>query len=470
MLTVKKMLPSIASPLIIRFHRWADSLNPYQPDRLAPSDCIPVVLEESVIRKTMFRWVFFALSAFLVWACFAPLDNGVLMQGSVVVEGNRKAVQHLQGGVVTHLMVHEDQQVEQGQVLMRLNPLVTEASLEQTEAEYINLMVNESRLVSERLGLSFIRWIDELKHYDRNDFRIEQEKNLQIKLFDSRRQELQNQQHVLQEQIQTAEKQQTDLSEVLDLKKQQLALVSQEANNNRELAKEGYVSVAKANEIERMRSDLLAAITNLRTEMTRTQSTISAHKLQLLQLRTTFLKEVDTRLSEVQKNRRAIKPKVDALSFDKSLTEIKAPISGTVVGLKVFTEGGVVRAGEVLLEIVPQDGQLIVQANVPPQYIDKVRSGLTVFTRFTAFNMNTTPVIDGEITMVGDDKLTTQQGEEYYLAHIKILEEQYAKLGQIKIQPGMPVEVVAKTGERTFMSYLLKPLTDRMARSFKDPF
>ncbi len=470
MLSLKTSVFFAYSRLVRCLNQWIDVVNPYQPERLSPSDCIPVVLEESVIRKTVFRWIFFVLLAFLVWACFAPLDNGVLMQGSVVVEGNRKAVQHPQGGVVTHLMVREDQRVEKGQVLMRLNPLVTEASLEQTEAEYINLMVNESRLLTERLGLLSIQWIDELKHYAHNDTRIEQEKHLQIKLFESRRQELQNQQQVLHEQIQTAEKQFTDLSEVLELKKQQLTLVSQEANNNRELAKEGYVSVAKANETERMRSDLLASITNLRTEMTRTQSAIAAHKLQLMQLQTTFLKDVDIKLSEVQKNRRSIKPKVEALSFDKSLTEIKAPIAGAVVGLKVFTEGGVVRAGEILLEIVPQDSQLIVQANVPPQYIDKVRSGLTVFTRFTAFNMNTTPVIDGQITMVGDDKLTNPQGNDYYLAHIKILQDQYAKLGAIEIQPGMPVEVVAKTGERTFMSYLLKPLTDRMARSFKDPF
>lgn len=123
------------------------------------------------------------------------------------------------------------------------------------------------------------------------------------------------------------------------------------------------------------------------------------------------------------------------------------------------------------MEVVPEDGNLIIEAHVPPQYIDKVRVGLTAFTRFTAFNVNTTPVVDGVVELVAPDKTLGPDGkEEFYLAHIKTTEGALQRMEGLQIQPGMPVEIVVKTGERTFMSYLLKPLSDRVSRSFKDPF
>ncbi len=451
-----------------RLSSWLDDWNPYNPEKLKRSDLIPVELEESVTRRNTFRFVFVALAAFMVWAAVAPLDNGVHMQGTVIVQGHRKAVQHPSGGVVTDLKVHEGQRVTEGQVLLKLNPLGTAASLDQTELEYINLMVIESRLLSERTARPTIEWIPELSAWPASDTRLQQARQLQMQLFKTRREDFNTQQSILNEQIASGEKQLRDLNEVLAIKREQLATLSVDAKNNRELAREGYVSASRANEVERSRSELLASITNLGTEISRTQSGLAANRLQLLQQRVTLTKEIETQLSDTQKNRKAMKSRVESLTFDRDLTEVKAPISGTVVGLKVFTEGGVVRGGDILMEVLPTEGELIVDARVAPQYIDKVRTGLTAFTRFTAFNVNTTPVVEGEVILVAADK-TSDGKDEFYLANIKMKPESMAMVSHLQIQPGMPVEVVVKTGERTFLSYLLKPLTDRTAQAFKDP-
>jgi protease secretion system membrane fusion protein len=463
--------PSLWARIDAWLTEWVGSWNPYDPEKLEKSELKPVVIEESSIRKSTFKVLFFALSLFMVWASFAPLDNGVHMTGNVVIQGHRKAVQHPHGGVVTELMIKEGQRVKEGQILIRVNPLGAEASLNQTELDYFNLMAEESRLLAERLNYDNIRWIPEFSDVAADDARSAQVKLLQTQLFNSRRQEFQTQQSILNEQIASNQKQLRELGEVLLIKKEQLASLAEEAKSNRELAKEGYVSVAKANEVERHRSDLLAAISNLNSEITRSQTAISAAKLQLIQQRSAFLKDVDTRLAEAQKNRKSTRSKVESLTFDRDLAEVKAPIAGTVVGLKVFTEGGVIKGGDLLMEVVPENGNLIIEAHVPPQYIDKVRVGLTAFTRFTAFNVNTTPVVDGVVELVAPDKTHAPDGkEEFYLAHIKTTEGALQRMEGLQVQPGMPVEIVVKTGERTFMSYLLKPLSDRVSRSFKDPF
>jgi protease secretion system membrane fusion protein len=175
----------------------------------------------------------------------------------------------------------------------------------------------------------------------------------------------------------------------------------------------------------------------------------------------------------VQKSREAVVAKLQAAKFDQTLNEIRAPVSGTVVGLKVFTVGGVIGAGEVLAEVVPDKGELVVETQVPAKSIDKVKQGRAADIRFSAFNTITTPVVEGKVVTVGVDRLKAKPGEEvkqsddYYLAQIAVSNEGLKKLDGLTIQPGMPADVIVKTGERTFMSYLLKPITDRLALAFK---
>jgi protease secretion system membrane fusion protein len=242
----------------------------------------------------------------------------------------------------------------------------------------------------------------------------------------------------------------------------QLELVSQETASMVELAREGYVPEARANEMRRAKS-------NLEAEMARLNSEISSVAQQLAQLRSSRSTEIDNELSEIQKSRMALQQRVESLDFERNLSEVKAPASGIIVGMQVSTVGGVITGGQMLMEIVPEDASLIVKAEVAPHLIDKVRAGLEADMRFSAFNQTTTPVIPGIVKMVSADKIKDPNAEgEHYPAQIEITEAGRALLADARIQPGMPVEVVIKTGERTFFQYLMKPLTDKFARSFKD--
>ena len=451
------------------FSGWLDALNPYNPDQLERDGVKPIRVEESESKRTLSIIVVFSFILFMGWALLAPLDAGVSMTGTVVVMGNRKAVQHPAGGVVTELRVREGDTVKQGDVLLKVNPLTTEANLSGAEIDYINALANESRLQTEREGSASISWSSELQKFG-SDPRVVEAKALQVKLFQSRRSEFGDQQRIYQEQLLGLQAQLRELHNVIKLRKEQLAVISDEALSNRELATQGFIPRSRANEVERSRSEMLSNLSSVTSEIAKTQSSISSTRLQMTQHLSTFRKEADTQLAEVQKNRKAGRSKVDALQFDLSLSEIKAPVSGTVVGLKANTVGGVIQSGMVLMEIVPKDGRLIVEAQIPTTSIDKVQVGLTADMRFSAFNLNTTPVIPGRITLVGADKITgtnPQQGE-FYLAQVETTAEGLKLLGDKLVQPGMPVEVIVKTGERSFFSYLIKPLSDRFARSFKD--
>ncbi|MDP3702371.1 MAG: HlyD family type I secretion periplasmic adaptor subunit [Hylemonella sp.] len=459
--------PSIAKG---RFTAWLDQLNPYDPDKLERDGVKPIRVEEAQSKRTLTRIVVVSFVLFMGWALFAPLDAGVSVSGTVVVQGNRKAVQHPAGGVVTELLVREGDVVQQGDVLLKINPLTTEANLSGAELDYINALATESRLQAEREGSPAITWLADLQAYGGTEPRVSEAKALQVKLFQSRRSEYGDQQRIYQEQLVGLQAQLRELQSVLALRKEQLGVISEEATSNRELATQGFIPRSKANEVERTRSEMLSSLSNVTAEIAKIQSGIAATRLQLTQHQSTFRKEVDAQLADVQKNRKAGRGKVEALQFDLSLAEIKAPVSGTVVALKANTVGGVIQSGQLLMEIVPRDGRLIVEAQVPPQSIDKVHEGLPADMRFSAFNLNTTPVIPGKVILVGADKIpgTSPQQGDYYLAQVETTAEGVKLLGDKVVQPGMPVEVIVKTGERSFFSYLIKPLTDRFARSFKD--
>ena len=452
-----------------RFSAWLDLLNPYDPDKLERDGVKPIQVEESESKRTLARIALVCFVLFMGWALFAPLDSGVGVTGTVVVMGNRKAVQHPSGGVVTELLVHEGDVVKQGDVLVKINPLNTEANLVGVELDYINALATESRLQAEREGAGSITWLRELKAYG-SDPRAEEAKTLQTKLFQSRRSEYSDQQRIYQEQLVGLQAQLSELQNVLRFRKDQLAVLNEEATSNRELASQGFIPRSKANEVERTRSEMLSSLSNVTAEIAKVQSSMASTRLQLTQHQASYRKEADTQLAEVQKNRKAGKGRVESLQFDLSLAEIKAPVGGVVVGLKVNTVGGVITGSQTLMEIVPREGRLIVEAQVPPQSIDKVHVGLQADMRFSAFNVNTTPVIPGRVTLVGADKITgtnPQQGD-YYLAQVETTAEGLKLLGDKVVQPGMPVEVIVKTGERSFFSYLIKPLSDRFARSFKE--
>lgn len=412
--------------------RLIQAFNPYDLSKIKQRNLEPVQIDESPVRKLAAKVFLLFFLFFVIWAVVAPIDQGVIVPGNVSVMGNRQQVQHPAGGVVTQILVKEGQEVQEGDTLIKVNPLNSEANLTSAQLQHINLLATESRLKSERDGLAAIQWEKELSRY-KDDKRIREAKSLQEKLFQTRL---------------------TDYKNALSAKKIEVETLTTEAQNAAQLAKEGFMPQAQASGILRSKVAAEAAYSNL---VNGRQS------------------EIGKELAEAQKNREALQQRVDSLAFDADLNNIKAPVTGVVTGLKVNTVGGVISATQVLLEIVPKREILVVEAKVPTHLIDKVKKGLQADLRFTAFNQKTTPVVPGIVSLVGVDKIasdkavdptSTRPEAEYYLARIETTDEGQRMLGENKIQPGMPVEVIVKSGERTFLSYVLKPLTDTFSRSF----
>lgn len=423
-------------PLLARLDRWAEgwisAVNPYDPEKLKKRNLEPVVIEESAVRKLAAKIFLWAFLFFALWAFFAPLNQGVSVPGSVSVQGNRKQVQHPSGGVVTEIVVKEGQEVQEGDVLIKVNPLNSEANLTSVQLQYINLLATESRLKAEREGASSIAWDPELNKF-RGNARVNEAKNLQQRLFVERA---------------------TDYKNALSAKRTEVETLSEEAKSAAQLASEGFASKSQASAILRSKVSAEAALSQI------------THGRQA---------EIGRELAEAQKNREALQQRMQSLAFDADLNNIKAPVSGVVSGLKVNTVGGVIPGGQVLLEVVPKEETLIVEAKIPTNLIDKVRKGMEADLRFTAFNRRTTPVVPGKVSLVGVDKIASDKvtdmtaqnpAGEYYLARIETTPQGQKMLGENQIQPGMPVEVIVKAGERSFFSYVMKPLTDSFARSF----
>lgn len=438
-----------------KFSVWIDSWNPYHPEQLQGKGLKPVAIEESEIRRNASRWFLGFFAIFIIWACTAPIDAGVTVPGTVSVLGNRKTVQHPSGGVVQEILVKEGAEVKEGDILIRINPLKTQSDLTGIELQYINQLATESRLRSERDNLSSIRWMEELnKSFKSDDTHLIEAKNLQQQLFNSRRTEFNTQVSSLNEQI-------TGLTAMMQARRTQQRSLKEEMTNITKLSNDGFVPKASANQAERQNSDIESSIAS-------TQADIARAKLQISQMRSAFLKDVDNSLQELQKNRDATLTKLEAAKFDRDLAEVRAPVSGSVVGLKVFTVGGVISGGLVLMEVVPKNELLIIQAKVPANVIDKIRVGMNADLRFTNFNADTTPVVSGLVKTVGADKEPgADKDGDFYAAQVETSKEGLQKLAGLKIQPGMPVDVVVKTGERTFLSLLAKPIIDKFALAFK---
>jgi membrane fusion protein, protease secretion system len=454
-----KMLAKIISSLERRFSSLISAFNPYDPSKLDERGGEPISLDEGAVRSRAIRVFFFVFLAFLIWSVVMPIASGVPVTGKVVVSGYRKSVQHQAGGVVQAILVQEGQKVRAGQVLFKVNPLSTVANLATYEFQYLDLLVSESRLKAEVLGQPAIKWVPELSEF-KNKQQVEEAKAVQQELFLSRKVELQSSIGALEAQI-------DGLSSSISSSRIELETLNEEYRSTQDLAREGFIPRNQANATLRAREQQIAGLSNAKSQIAKLRAEISKTRM-------SFLADVQKNLSEVQKNKEAFSTKVASARFEQAQTEIRAPVAGTVVGLNVFTVGGVIRGGETLAQILPSDGNFVVEIKIPPNLIDKVRAGMPADVRFLAFNQTTTPVIDGIVSLVGVDLLTRQEAKdetappEFYLAQVKVTQDGAKKLEQLRVQPGMPVDVIVKTGERTFMSYFLKPLTDKLARSFKD--
>lgn len=422
--------------------------------------------EGSFSERGYLRWglwlVIVGFGGFLCWASFAPLDRGVPVSGSVVVTGNRKAVQHPGGGVIAQLRVHDGEKVQAGQVLVVMNTVTTQTRRDALQSQLRSLQLQMARWAAERTGESEIVLLPELAAV-REEPEVVEQLALQRQLLINRRAALRSELGAIDEGVAGTQALLSGMQSLLSSKQQQKRLLNEQLSGIRGLAAKGYVARNQLLSMEGELASVEGEISQTYGSIGRLQRQAIELRLQAQQRRDEYAKEVNTQLADGQAQIAALKNQLEKAQADLQDTQIRAPVAGTVVGMAVFTEGGVIQAGQQLMEIVPEDSPMEVEARVPVELIDKVHQALPVELLFSAFDQSTTPRVAGEVTMVGADRLVDEQtGKPYYALRVKVTREGMDKLQGLTIRPGMPVEGFIRTGERSLMNYLLKPLTDRL--------
>ncbi len=434
------------------------------------TDIAAAGIDTDLTKYTRLGWwiVIGGLGSFLLWASFAPLDKGVPLSGTVAVASNKKAIQHESGGTVEAILVKEGDVVKAGDVLVRMNNVQAGADAETARVQYIAARTMQARLEAERDGKNGVVLPKEFAGANK-DPRVLENIELQKQISSSRQSAIRSELSAIDENIAGLVAQMHGLEESVASKREQKILINEQLAGMRDLAKEGYMATNRVLEQEqalaRINGEVSADIGNIG----RSQRQISELRLQKMQRRQEYQKEVRTQLSESQKQADALSNQLKGLDRNVQNIEVKAPVAGTVVGLSVFTKGAVVAPGFKLMDIVPKEDSLVVEGQLPVHLVDKVYPDLPVNMMFTAFNQNKTPHIPGVVVNVSADRFVDEHtGQPYYKVVAKVAPEGMKMIYNLKIRPGMPVEMFVKTGERTMMNYLLKPLFDHLKLSMSE--
>ncbi len=402
------------------------------------------------------------------WASTAEISGALIAPGDVVVDSNIKKVQHPTGGVVGQLFVHDGDHVKAGQILISLDVTVTRANLAIVTKGLTELYARKARLAAERDGADSVAVPKELaNHLDDPD--VQEALASERRLFELRRQDRAGQKKQLQERITQLQQEITGLAAQQDAKDKEVVLIEQELKGVRDLYAKNLVQLNRLTSLERDEAQLQGSRGQLVAQAAEAKGKIAETQLQIIQVDEDLASDVAKELRETDsKIGEYVERKVTAEDQLKR-TDIRAPQDGIVFQLTANTVGGVITAGDPIMMIVPEDDKLQVEVKVDPKDIDDVQVDQPVVLRFTSFNVRTTPEIDGKVVRIGADTTTDQRtGRTYYSVRIAMADDQIKRLGDVKLTPGMPVEAYVETGERTMLSYLIKPLHDQLMRSFRE--
>ncbi|AMO23843.1 HlyD family type I secretion periplasmic adaptor subunit [Ramlibacter solisilvae] len=406
---------------------------------------------------------------FMLWAAFAPLDEGVAAPGLVSIDTKRKAVQHLTGGIVKEVLVREGQSAKEGQVLIKLDAATARANYEASRQRYLSLRSMQSRLTAEQTSAAKITFHPELIEAAGQDPLIRAQMLTQEQLLAARRGALNADLQSLSEQVQGMEASIQAYTSMIESRSTQLSLLNEELKNTRSLVADGYAPRNRQFELERMVAEANSSLADLQGNILRARRSIGDLKSRAISRQQEFRKETEGQMADVTREALAEVEKFRALQADLARIDIKAPATGQVVGLAVQTPGAVIQPGQKLMDIVPNDEPLLLEARVQPNFIDKVHAGLPVDIRFANFANAPTLVVDGKVLSVSGDLITDPAtNQSYFLARVSVTPEGLKKLGKHQMQPGMPTEMIFRTGERSLLTYLLGPLYKRMSASMKE--
>ena len=402
------------------------------------------------------------------WASLTDISGAVISPGVLVVASRVQEVQHPTGGIVAEICAHDGDRVKAGDVLVRLDATVTRANLAIITKELNELMTRKARLIAERDGADSIVFPQELLRQE-SDPDVAQNIASERRLFDIRRSARLGQKQQLEERIKQLRQEGEGYTAQVNAKAQEIVFINRELEGARTLWKQNLMPISKLTEIERGATRIEGERGQFVATLAQSNGKIAETELQILQVDRDLGSEVGKELRDIDATLgELVERKITAEDQLKRI-DIRAPQDGTVHESAVHTVGGVIAPGNPIMMVVPNAGSLIIEAKVAPQDIDQLQLGQEAGLRFSAFNQRTTPEINGTISRIGADVTVEQRtGQNYYTVDIATRPEEVARLGDVKLIPGMPVETFIKTGDRKVISYLIKPLRDQIVRAFRE--
>lgn len=402
------------------------------------------------------------------WAASAPLSSGAIGIGSVVFEGRRQVVQHLEGGIVAEIRVREGDIVEQGDMLVRLDPTQITSRVTRIQNQLLTNQAQAARLRAEAANLSEINFPEAILARE-GDPSVAEVLQRERTIFEERQQSLKGQLELLEQKATQLSREIEGLDAQQEGNAEQIVLVNREIADLQPLLESGLVQRPRVTSLEREAARLRGAIGEITARRARANEAIAEARLQAEQTLQRFREDVVALLRETENEISDLQQQVVSAIDILNRIEIYAPQSGIAQNVAVTTIGSVIQPGEALLEIAPMSDRLLVEARVAPQDIDSVTTGQRAEVRLSALNMRRTPAVFGDVVAVSGDKIVDSRLQtEYFLVQVNVSPEELSKIGDQRIQAGMPAEVVFPTGERTLLDYIIKPLTDALQRGLHE--
>ena len=412
--------------------------------------------------------IFLFVGAFGVWASTAPLKGAAIVSGVVAAAGQNQVVQHLEGGIISEIHVREGDRVSAGDPLFTMDDTRARATLNTRTKQWINLLARKARLEAQRDSAQDIGFRDDLK-------KLAEENGLSNVLaeqraeFLARRARNESEVEILRQRVAAGEEAIIGFQSQKKALEDQLDVVSEETERKRLLLDQGLTNRSEYTALLRSQADLVGQIGAIASQMEQTRTQIAEAKEQLVRQETQRVEQSLTELNEVSAKIGETEELLNAARDVLSRIVVRAPSDGLVVRINKNTPGSVVGPGEEMAILLPTSSELIVEAQLSPADIDIVRPGQAADLRFVALNMRTTPEVAGGVRYVSPDRLIDPNtGEPYFIARLHITNDLPAEIDREQIYPGMPVEAMILTGERTFFGYLVKPLTDSFSRAFRE--
>jgi HlyD family secretion protein len=411
------------------------------------------------------------------WLALVPLAGAVVVPGNLVVQSNVKTIQHPTGGVVAEIKVHDGMHVNVGDLLVRLDATQTQANLQMVNKQLDELRARIARLIAERDGLDRPEIPAELLARSSQE-NVRSLLTSENSLFKARFTARKSQKDLLQSRVAQLSEEISGLDAQVDSKAKQLELIAGELNGVQDLYDKHLVPLTRLTTLQREAARIEGERGQLISAIAETKAKIGEAQLQIVRIDQDFRTEVVKELGETQGKEAELVERGVAAQDQLDRIEIRAPTSGLIHQLSTHTIGGVIRAGDSIMEVVPDSDELLVETRLQPNDIDQVRLGQKAFVRFSAFNQRTTPQLTGTVSYVSATTSHDQVGQgmqggtqggaqgSYFTVRVVLADEERRRLGGLQLVPGMPAEVFMQTGSRTMMSYLMKPITDQMQRAF----